>query len=143
MFSVGGIVLSPMLGILAEAVLAEAALTLLGQPRRFSFCLAGALATLWTLVHPFLTQGILAGSGIITIYTRTLENGARVLGLSPSAVLLVLAALVGLHAALGAAGGLLAWDAGRVAQSRLRPAAAVTAAPSSGGPGEAKGPRQL
>lgn len=132
MFSVGGIVLSPMLGIIVESLLAEAALTVLGRPRRLSFCVAGALATLWTLVHPFLTQGILAGAGIVTIYVRTLENGARVLGLNASAILLVLAALVALHLALGAAGGLLAWDAGRVVQSRLRPTGTAAAA----GPGK-------
>ena len=122
MFSLGGIVLTPMIGIMAESLLAELALTGLGQPRRLSFMLAGSLATLWTLVHPFLTQGILAGSGILTIYERTLTNGARVLGLDPSVVWLVLAALVGLHLAIGGAAGWLAWDAGRVVQARLRPA---------------------
>ena len=106
MFSVGGIVLSPMLGILMESLLAEVALTALGRPRRLSFMLAGCLATLWTLVHPFLTQGILAGSGILTIYERTLTNGARALGLDPSVVLVVLAALIGLHLAIGTAAGL-------------------------------------
>jgi ABC-type thiamin/hydroxymethylpyrimidine transport system permease subunit len=123
MFSVGGIVLSPMLGIMIESLLAEAALMALGR-RRLSFMLAGALATLWTLVHPFLTQGILAGSGILTIYERTLTNGARTLGLDPSVVWLVLAALVGLHLAIGGAAGWLAWDAGRVVQARLRPSGA-------------------
>jgi ABC-type thiamin/hydroxymethylpyrimidine transport system permease subunit len=128
MFSLGGIVLSPMLGIVMESFLAEATLTVLGRPRRLSFMLAGALATLWTLVHPFLTQGILAGSGILTIYERTLTNGARSLGLDPSVVLLVLAALIGLHLAIGGAAGWLAWDAGRVVQARLRPAGTADAA---------------
>ncbi len=128
MLSLGGIVLTPMIGIMAESLLAEAALTAFGRPRRLSFMLAGALATLWTLLHPFLTQGILAGTGILIIYERTLTNGARALGLDPSVVLLVLAALVGLHLAIGGAAGLLAWDAGRVVQARLRPSGMVGAA---------------
>lgn len=86
-----------------------------------SFVVAGALATFWPFVHPFFTQGILAGSGILTIYSRTLQNGAKLLGLDPSAVVLILAGLIGVHLLIGSIAGLLAWDAGRVVQARLRP----------------------
>jgi hypothetical protein len=122
MFSVGGIVLTPIIGILAESLLVEAVLTALGKPRRASFLVAGGLATFWPFVHPFFTQGMLAGAGIATIYERTLTNGARALGLDPSAVVVVLAALIGLHVLVGVVAGFLAWDAGRVVQARLRPA---------------------
>lgn len=122
MFSLGGIVINPMIGIVAESLLAEVALTALGQPRRLSFIVAGALATFWPFVHPFFTQGILAGAGILTIYQRTLTNGAKLLGLDPSAVVLILAGLIVVHLLIGSIAGLLAWDAGRVVQVRLRPA---------------------
>ncbi len=125
MFSLGGVVITPIIGILAESLLAEAALTALGQPRRVSFIVAGALATFWPFVHPFFTQGVLAGSGILTIYERTLSNGARTLGLAPSAVGLILAGLIGLHLCMGVVAGLVAWDASRVVQARLRPARAT------------------
>jgi ABC-type thiamin/hydroxymethylpyrimidine transport system permease subunit len=121
MFSLGGIVLNPMIGIVAESVLAEVALTALGRPRRVSFIVAGALATFWPFVHPFFTQGILAGAGMLTIYQRTLTNGAKLLGLDPSAVVLILAGLIGVYLLIGSIAGLLAWDAGRVVQVRLRP----------------------
>jgi len=122
MFSLGGIVINPMIGILAESLLAEVALTALGQPRRLSFIVAGALATFWPFIHPFFTQGILYGAGILTIYERTLTNGARLLGLDPSAVVLILVGLIAVHLLIGGIAGLLAWDAGRVVQARLRPA---------------------
>jgi hypothetical protein len=128
MFSIGGIVLMPMIGILAEALLAELVLIILGKPGRVRFMIAGAVATLWPFFHPFFTQGILAGSGIFTIYERTIQTGARTLGLPANAVFYVLAALIVLHIGIGLVSGLLAWDAGRVIQSRLRPVAAETTA---------------
>jgi ABC-type thiamin/hydroxymethylpyrimidine transport system permease subunit len=121
MLSLGGIVLNPMIGIVAESLLAEVVLTLWGRPRRASFVVAGGLAVFWPFVHPFFTQGILAGQGILTVYGWTLEKGANLLGLDPSALLLVLGGLVGVHWLIGIIAGLLAWDAGRIVQLRLRP----------------------
>ncbi len=121
LLSIGGIVVNPVIGILAESILAEVALTALGRPRRLSFVVAGGMATFWPFVHPFFTQGILAGGGILTIYKRTIQNGARVLGFDPSAVLVILAALIVIHVTIGIVAGLVAWDAGRVIQARLRP----------------------
>jgi ABC-type thiamin/hydroxymethylpyrimidine transport system permease subunit len=121
MLSLGGIVLNPMIGIVAESLLAEVVLTLWGRPRRASFVVAGSLAALWPFVHPFFTQGILAGQGILTVYGWTLEKGAKLLGLDPSALLLVLGGLIGVHLLIGIIAGLLAWDAGRIVQLRLRP----------------------
>ncbi len=121
MLSVGGIVLNPMIGIVAEGVLAELTLSVLGRPRRLAFVLAGALATLWCFVHPFFTQGLLAGEGMLTVYGWTIQNGARLLRLDASAALLVLGLVVGIHLAIGTVAGLLAWDAGRLVAGRLRP----------------------
>jgi ABC-type thiamin/hydroxymethylpyrimidine transport system permease subunit len=124
MLSLGGIVLNPMIGIVAEAVLAELALTALGRPRRLSFVVAAVLATFWSFIHPFFTQGLLAGQGMLTVYGWTIERGARLLGLDASAVFVVLALVVGIHVAIGIVAGLLAWDAGRLVQGRLRPSQA-------------------
>jgi ABC-type thiamin/hydroxymethylpyrimidine transport system permease subunit len=121
MLSLGGIVVNPMIGIVAESLLAEVVLSLWGRPRRASFVVAGGLAVFWPFVHPFFTQGILAGQGILTVYGWTLEKGANLLGLDPSALLLILGGLVGVHFLIGIIAGLLAWDAGRIVQLRLRP----------------------
>jgi hypothetical protein len=120
MFSLGGIVVSPMIAIVAESLLAEIAVSALGKPRRLSFIAAGGLATFWSLIHPFFTQGILAGSGIATVYGWTIERGARLLGMDASAVLMVLAALIAIHILLGVVAGWVAWDAGKVIEARLQ-----------------------
>lgn len=110
MFSLGGIVLNPMIAILVESGLAELGLLASARPRRWAFALAGALAVSWDFLHQFFTQGILAGRGIFTIYQWTLEQGARLLGVDPSAALLLLALLLALRLAVGAAAGFLAWS---------------------------------
>src|SRR5690606_24056730 len=53
LFSIGSVLIGPMIGILAEALLAEVVLTLSGQPRRAAFLLAGALGVGWTVTQPF------------------------------------------------------------------------------------------
>lgn len=123
MLSLGGIVLNPMIGIVAESLLAEVVLTATGRPRRATFVLAGALATFWPFVHPFFTQGLLAGRGLLTVYGWTIEKGAEVLGLDPSAVLMIVAGLIGIHLVIGAVAGLLGWDVGQTVQARLQPSA--------------------
>lgn len=120
MFSLGGIVMMPMIGIIMESLLAEIVLTVMGQPRRLSFILAGAAATFWPLIHPFFTQGLLAGQGILTVYNWTLQKGAKMLGLSPSAVLIILGAVIAAHILIGMVAGLVAWDAGRLIEKRLQ-----------------------
>jgi hypothetical protein len=120
-FSLGSIVLSPMLAILAEALLAELGLALAGgRPHRGPLALAGALGVLWAFGHPFVTQGLLAGQGMVGVYRHTLEAGARLLRLDPRAIPLVVLALAILHAAVGAAGGVLACGLGRQLSRRLQ-----------------------
>jgi hypothetical protein len=128
MFSLGGIVINPIIGIVMESLLAEMVLSAMGKPRRLSFILAGGAATFWPFVHPFFTQGLLAGQGMLTIYNRTLQKGAQMLGLDVSAILVILAALIAGHILIGVVAGLVAWDAGKVIEKRLQ---------SSAGTGEA------
>jgi len=118
MLSVGGTVLNPMIAIVVESVLAELVLVA-GRHNRVTFAAAGAAASAWSLVHPFLTGAILAGQGFFAVYASMLRNGARMLGVEPSAIVLILGVLTILHVAAGAAAGLLAWDTGHLVQSRL------------------------
>lgn len=120
-FSIGAIVLSPMLAILVEALLAEAGLALAdARPGRGPLALAGALATLWVPVHPFVTQGLVAGEGMAVIYRRMLADAARLLHLDPAAIPVLVLAWVLLHAAVGAGAGALAAGLGRQLAHRLR-----------------------
>lgn len=113
MFSIGQFVYNPMIAILMEALLAELVLSLSGQPSRKSAVAAGALATSWNFFHPFLTWGILAGQGLATLWTDTIESGASQLGLSQDAALWIVAILLGIHLVVGLLAGWLGWQVGQ------------------------------
>ncbi len=119
MFSLGGIVLNPMIAIVVESGLAELGLRASVRPRRWTFALAGALAVSWDFFHQFFTQGILAGQGIFAIYVRTLEQGARALGIEPSHALILLALLFALRLVVGAAAGVCAWSLALAIRRRI------------------------
>jgi len=120
-FSLGQIIINPMIAIFIEALLAEIVLSLHRTPSRRAFLLAGALAISWNFFHPFLTWGILAGQGILTIWTSTIDSGARMLGLSPNLAWLIAAILLGIHVIGGLLAGWLGWQVGQ--QIRRRQAA--------------------
>ncbi len=119
LFSLGGVVIWPLLGIVIEALLAEVVLSALRKPSQGAFTMAGAVGVLWTFVHPFVMHGLIMGSGILTVWLRTLDQGSQVLGIDPSAVLWLILALIGLRLGIGAAAGLLAWSVGRSVYARL------------------------
>ncbi len=119
--SVGAIVLSPMLAILIEGLLAELGLALAGGGTgAVPLAIGGAAGTLWVPLHPFVSQGLIAGKGMFEIYRRLLESGARLLHLDPRAIPVILVGLLVLHAGAGAIAGLLAHGLGRQLAHRLR-----------------------
>ena len=71
-------------------------------------------------LHPFVSQGLVAGEGMVEIYRRMLVAGARLLHLDPAAIPAIVAALLLLHAAAGAVAGVLAAGLGRRLAGRLR-----------------------
>lgn len=123
LFSIGSVVVGPMIGIMMEAIMAEIVLTTFGRPRRLSFVLAGALAILWTLAQPFFTGILLFGRDIFVIWLDLLDQGSRLFGIDSSAAAWILLTLGAVHFALGTLSGWLAWGAGRLLQARLAGAA--------------------
>jgi hypothetical protein len=120
LFSIGNILLGPMIGILAEAVVAELVLSLFKSPTRFVFILAGGLGVLFTVIHPFITGPLLFGRGILSVWLDTIDVGARLFGLPAGAAIAIIAILAGVHLLIGCAAGWLAWGAGRILQTRLQ-----------------------
>jgi len=119
MFSLGGIILNPMIAIVVESGLAELGLLPSARPRRWTFVLAGALAVSWDFFHRFFTQGILAGRGILEIYVWTIQEGTRLLGVGESAAVGVIAFLLALRVVVGVAVGLLAWSLAGAVRRRM------------------------
>lgn len=119
LFSLGGIILGPMVGILSEAILAEAALSLRSAPKRWTFMLAGGLGVLWTFVQPFVTGPLLFGRTLLDTWIAMLEQGSRFLGFGVDAWVMILSGMVAIHLALGILAGWFAWDVGRQLQTRV------------------------
>jgi ABC-type thiamin/hydroxymethylpyrimidine transport system permease subunit len=119
LFSIGSIVVGPMIGILAEALAAELVLDLFPRPNRLAFMLAVMAGALWTLVQPFVTGLLIFGRGLLSIWLDTLDQGSRLFGLDSHAALWIILGLVALYLAVGAVGGWLAWNLGRLLAARL------------------------
>jgi hypothetical protein len=119
LFSIGNIIIGPILAILAEALVAELVLSLSGSPSRFQFVLAGALGVLWTLAQPFITGPLLFGRAVIAVWLDTLDLGSRLLGLPSGAAFIILGFLAILHLLAGGVAGWLAWDVGGALHARL------------------------
>jgi len=119
LFSIGSVVIGPMIGILSEALVAELALSLFKRPTRFSLLLAGGLGVLWTLIHPFVTNPLLFGRAIFMVWLDLLDRAARLFGLDPNAWIWIVAVLAALHLLMGITAGWLAWNAGRTLQTRM------------------------
>jgi hypothetical protein len=113
LFSLGGVIIGPMVGIFSEALVAEIALSLTGKPRRFSFTLAGALGVAWCLLQPFVTGPLLFGRTLFVVWLDLLDIGTRFLGLNANAAIAIVAALLAIYLAIGCVAGWLSWDLAR------------------------------
>lgn len=116
----GGVPLSPMVAILIEGALAEGALRLFrSRPSAASFVAAMTAALLWDALHPLLVGSLFAGREIAASWARVTGQGGKLLGLPPSAPLVIFGGLILLRLVLGVLAGLGAWGvAGAVLRRR-------------------------
>lgn len=119
LFSIGGVILGPMIGIITEALVAEIVLALSGKPRRVSFMLTGALAVTWVLVQPFFTGPLFFGRSLFVIWLDLLDTGNRLFSLKADAALWIVMALLIIHLFIGCVAGWLGWDIAHQLQLRL------------------------
>jgi hypothetical protein len=120
LFSLGGPVIGPMIGIMGEAILAEIVLTIAQKPSRLSFMIAGAAGTSWPLIQPFVTGPLLWGLSLLSVWLDFLDLGNRLLGLDTNAALFIVLALIAIYWITGGIAGWLAWKIGHILQVRLR-----------------------
>ena len=119
LFSIGAIIVGPMIGILAEALIAELVLSIIGSPIRASFVLAGVLGVLWTMAQPFVTGLLLFGRDLLSIWIEMIESGGKLFGLGTQAVVWIFGVLLMMHLAIGSLAGLLGWSLAGSINSRL------------------------
>jgi ABC-type thiamin/hydroxymethylpyrimidine transport system permease subunit len=124
LFSIGNIIIGPMVGILSEAIVVELVFSITNRRTRFTFLLAGGLGVLGTLVQPFVTGLLFFGRAPFVVWLDMLDSGSRMLGLNSTAVVWIVAGLVAVHLVIGAVAGWLAWGVGLQLRNRLgKPAA--------------------
>ncbi|MGD2176594.1 MAG: hypothetical protein PVG71_02110 [Anaerolineae bacterium] len=126
MFSLGGIAINPMLAIVMEAALVEAGLQL-GRSGRRTFLLAAVMGSSWNFIHPFVTQGLLAGCGMTRVYRWLVHGGAQLLGLPEAYGWLILGLLLGLKGVAGLLAGHTGWEVSRAVHRRRGLASKVAA----------------
>jgi hypothetical protein len=119
LFSLGGVVLGPMVAIFAEALVAELILSAFPGPGRLASIAAGSGGVLWVLIHPLITNPLLFGRTAFVAWLDLVDRGSRLLGLPANAVVFVVGALAIIHLAIGAMTGWLAWGIGRQLQDRM------------------------
>jgi ABC-type thiamin/hydroxymethylpyrimidine transport system permease subunit len=119
LFSLGGVIIGPMVGIFSEALVAEIVLSLTGKPRRASFLLAGALGVTWTLLQPLVTGPLLFGRTLFVVWLDLLDTGTRLLGLDANVAFVIVAALLAIYLSLGCMVGWLSWDLARQLKMRM------------------------
>ncbi len=119
LFSIGSAVIGPMVGILAEALIAELILDAFGKPSMLSFIFACAGASLWTLIQPFVTGVLLFGRNLLVVWLDLLDMGTRVFGIPYQAGFWIVVVLVSVHLLFGGLGGWFAWKLGLVLKTRL------------------------
>ncbi len=119
LFSIGNVILGPMIGILAEALVAELILDIFGKPSLAAFLVTCMGAALWVFIHPFVTGLLLWGQSLLTLWLDMLDEGSRLFGIPFGAVVGILLAVIVLHLVIGAVGGWLAWKLGNLLKVRL------------------------
>ncbi len=117
-FSIGTVIAGPFIAILLEAVLAEAVVSLLGV-NRFSYLLTPVILLLYTIIHPFIAQGLLFGDDIYRVYLLTFEKMAQVLHIGMDHLLWVAVLYMAVHVILGGITGWIAYSLPRQVEHEL------------------------
>lgn len=116
--SLGGVTLGPMVAILMEGLLMELGLLAWRGRSPWSFGLAGALAVSWNFFHKFVVMRLFYGAAIVEVALKMAKDGAKILGMDPSAVALILGALFVVRFIVGAVAGWIAWGIGLAVAGR-------------------------
>jgi hypothetical protein len=119
LLSPGGARIGPVAAILMESILMEAVLSLAGDPGRWAYTLAGALAVGWNFPHKFVMMRIMYGRRIGEVYAMVVKDGSEMLGLDVGLAVLILAVLLVVRLVAGGIAGWSAWALGGAVARRL------------------------
>ena len=112
--SPSAIILGPMTGILLEAILIEAVLSLMGK-NTVSFMLAGILSISSALFHKIISIIIFYGFNLVKIYVNIINFGLKQLGFQPASDIQILLFLMAFYFGFGILAGWLGTIIGKKA----------------------------
>ncbi len=104
LFSIGTVIAGPFMAILLEGLLAEIIVSIFGV-NRFSYLFTGIFLLLYTIVHPFLSQGIIFGDNIYKIYLEMFQEFSNLIQIDSQYLWFVIIAYAGFHLLLGSIAG--------------------------------------
>ena len=119
LFSIGNVIIGPMVGIIAEAIVAELILDAFPKPSMLAFLVTCAGAALWVFVHPFVTGLLIWGQSLVMVWLDMLDEGSRLFRIPTQAVYWIVLVVIVMHLVVGAIGGWVAWKLGAVLKIRL------------------------
>lgn len=125
-FSLGGIIIGPMLGIIAEALIAELVLSTNSKPTLALMMFAGVLGSFWVLLQPFISGPLLLGRSFLVVWLGVVDTARNIFNLSEGSIFIVLALFVLIHILLGLLTGYVAWKIGKQVKIRLKKQTANT-----------------
>lgn len=108
-FSVGTVIAGPFMAILIEASIAEVIIASIGINRP-SYMLTSTVLVIYTIIHPFISQGIIFGANIYKIYLETVQKVADIFHASYQYLALIVLLYILLHALLGGLSGWIAYS---------------------------------
>jgi hypothetical protein len=117
-FSIGTVIAGPFIAIVLEALMGEILISLLGI-NRLSYLMTPILLLLYTIIHPFIAQGILFGDDIYKIYLLMLQKIADTLHIGYGHLIWVALSYASIHVLLGLLTGWLAFALPRRVESEM------------------------
>jgi hypothetical protein len=108
-FSVGTVIAGPFMAILIESILAEILISFLGI-HRLSYVITTTLLTVYTIIHPFIAQGIIFGDNIYKIYIETFKKIADLMHIDMTYLSWILIVYAAIHLILGISSGWIAFS---------------------------------
>ncbi len=118
--SPSAVILGPMIGILMEGVLLEAAVRL-SRGRVPGYLVGGALAVSWSMAQRVLNALIAFGTDVVRLYVDAYGYAARSLGVSSFGPFDLIATLVGLEMCTGCMAAMLGLRVARLAGTSAAP----------------------
>jgi ABC-type uncharacterized transport system fused permease/ATPase subunit len=117
-FSIGTIVAGPFIAILLEAVFAEILIILL-DINPVSYYLTPVFLLIYTILHLFISQGLLFGDDIFTIYLMKFQKRAEILHIGLYHLIWMVLLYAGIHIVLGLMSGWLTYSLSRKVEEEL------------------------